>query len=153
MSVALRLYDQLTEAADDKTRARLIAEAFEAVEERYPHVRELATQSDLTEKALLLQKEIKETEAKLQKEIKETEAKLQKEIKETEAKLQKEIRAIDLRIAETEVRLQKEINNLAIEIRAVEVRMVQLSHRQTLWLIGAAGGLLGLSRLLDYLLL
>ena len=35
MSVALRLYEQLTEAADDKTRARLIAEAFEAVEERF----------------------------------------------------------------------------------------------------------------------
>ena len=40
MSVALRLYEQLTEAPDDKTRARLIAEAFEAVEERYPEIRD-----------------------------------------------------------------------------------------------------------------
>jgi len=32
MSAALQLYEQLTEAGDDKTRARLIAEAFDAKE-------------------------------------------------------------------------------------------------------------------------
>jgi hypothetical protein len=36
MSAALRLYEQLTEAKDDKTRARLIAEAFDELEARFP---------------------------------------------------------------------------------------------------------------------
>ncbi|WP_274607697.1 hypothetical protein [Thiohalocapsa halophila] len=35
MSAALQLYEQLTEAGDDKTRARLIAEAFDALEARF----------------------------------------------------------------------------------------------------------------------
>ena len=38
MAVALRLYEQLTAAQDDQTRARLIAEAFEEMENRYPQI-------------------------------------------------------------------------------------------------------------------
>jgi hypothetical protein len=40
MAVALRLYEQLTAAQDDKTRARLIAEAFEEMENRYPQIKD-----------------------------------------------------------------------------------------------------------------
>ena len=123
MSVALKLYEQLTEAPDDKTRARLIAEAFEAVEERYPEIRDLATQGHVRESELRLQKEIKEVEAKLRKEIAETKI----EIKEVEGRLQK-------------------------EIKEVEVRLVQAMHRQTLWIIGAVGGVMGLIRFIDHLM-
>jgi hypothetical protein len=45
MSAALKLYTQLTEATDDKTRARLIADAFDALEARFPQITDLATQS------------------------------------------------------------------------------------------------------------
>ena len=42
MGDALRLYEQLTEAGEDKTRKKLIAEAFEQFEERYPNLKEIA---------------------------------------------------------------------------------------------------------------
>jgi predicted RNA-binding protein with PIN domain len=69
MSAALRLYEQLTEATDDKTRARLIAEAFDALEARFPQISELATQGHVRESELRLQKEIKEVEGRLRKEL------------------------------------------------------------------------------------
>ncbi len=88
MSVsALHIYEQLTDAPDDKTRARIIAEAIGQLEDRYPQLREVATQPQLRETELRLQKEIKEVEAKLQKEIQQTRL----EIKEVEARLSKEI--------------------------------------------------------------
>ena len=145
MSVALRLYEQLSEAQDDKTRARLIAEAFAQLEDHYPPVKDLATQGQVRETELRLQKEIKEVEARLQKEIREVEAKLQKEIREVEAKLQKEIR-------EVEARLRLEIEKVRLEIREVEVRLAQAIHRQTLWVIGSVGAVIGLIRLLEWLL-
>lgn len=123
MSVALRLYEQLTEAGEDKTRARLIAEAFEQLEERYPNLKDVATQGQVRESELHLQKEIKEVDARLQKEIKEVEAKLLKEIKE-----------IDLRIKD------------------VEIRLTQAIHKQTLWVIGSVGAVVGGIRLLEWVL-
>lgn len=79
MSAALKLYTQLTEAPDDKTRARLIADAFDALEARFPQITDLAaTQSHVRESELRLQKEIKEVEARLLKEIKEIEVDLHK---------------------------------------------------------------------------
>jgi len=131
MSAALRLYEQLTEATDDKTRARLIAEAFDALETRFPQLSDLATQGH-----------VRESELRLQKEIKEVEAKLQKEIKEVEGKLRNEIEQIRLEIKEVEARLQK-------EIKALEVRLTQAIHRQTLWVVGAVGAVVGLIRMLE----
>ena len=119
MSVALRLYEQLTEAQDEKTKARLIAEAFEQLEDRYPHLKYVATQVQLRETELRLQKEIKEVEAALRKDIEQTRL----EIKEVEVKLQQ-----------------------------TEVRMVQAIHRQTFWVIGSVGTIIGFIRLLDWLL-
>jgi len=70
MSVsALHIYEQLTDAPDDKTPARIIAEAIGQLEDRYPQLREVATQPQLRETELRLQKEIKEVEARLSKEI------------------------------------------------------------------------------------
>lgn len=123
MSVALRLYEQLTEAGEDRTRARLIAEAFEELEERYPNLKDVATQGQVRESELRLQKEIKEVEARLKIEIKEVEGKL-----------------------------QKEIETVRLEIKEVEIRLSQAMHRQTLWIIGSVGTIIGLIRLLDWFL-
>jgi hypothetical protein len=142
MSGALRLYEQLTEAKDDKTRARLIAEAFDELEARFPQLQDLATQGHVRESELRLQKEIKESEGRLRKEIAEVEARLRKEIAEVEARLRKEI-------AEIEGRLRKEIEQLRVESKALEVRLTQAMHRQTVWIIGAVGAIVGLFRLLD----
>jgi hypothetical protein len=58
MSSSVALYEALSTAPDDRTRARVIAEAFERLEERYPHLPDLATQGHVRESELRLQKEI-----------------------------------------------------------------------------------------------
>ena len=130
MSAALRLYEQLTEAKDDKTRARLIAEAFDELETRFPQLADLATQGDVRESELRLQKEIE----LVRKEIKEVEGRLLKEIKELEG------------------RLLKEIAQIRVEAKALEVRLTQSIHRQTLWIVGSVGAIVGLVRVLDALI-
>ena len=82
ISAGLRLYEQLSEAPDEKTRARLIAEAFDELEARFPPLADLATRGHVRESELSLQREIKEVEGRLQKEIREVEGRLQKEIRE-----------------------------------------------------------------------
>ncbi len=141
MSAALDLYAKLTETSDDKERARLIADAFEALEARFPHLNDLATQGHVRESELRLQKEIKEVEARLQKEIKEVEARLQKEIKEVEARLQKEIKAVELKISQVEVRISE-----------VEVNLHKAMAAQTRWLLGGLAVLGAVFKLADLLI-
>jgi len=138
MSAALRLYEQLTEAKDDKTRARLIAEAFDELEDRFPQLADLATQGH-----------VRESELRLQKEIKEAEGRLRKEIVELEGRLRKEIEVVRKEIKEVEGRLLKEIEQVRLETKALEVRLTQSIHRQTMWIIGAVGAIVGLVCLLD----
>ena len=69
MSVALRVFEQLTDAGEDKERARVIADGFEQLEERYAPMRDAATQGQLRETELRLQKDIREVELTLSKEI------------------------------------------------------------------------------------
>ncbi|MGZ8249390.1 hypothetical protein [Methylomagnum sp.] len=83
---ALHIYEQLTEAPDERTKAKVIAEAFGQLEERYPHLKEIATQGHVRESELRLQKEIEGVRL---------------EIKEVELRLQKEIRTVEVKIAET----------------------------------------------------
>lgn len=142
MSVALRLYEQLTEAGEDKTRARVIADAFEQLEERYPHLKELATQGHVRESELRLLREIRETEGRLRLEIegvrlemKEVEGRLRLEIegvrleiKEVEGKLQREIR-------EVESRLQHEIGHVRLEIKAVDVKIAETKAELVRWVV------------------
>ena len=85
MSAALHLYEQLSEATDDKTRARLIAEAFDALETRFAQITDLSTQGQVRETELLLQKEVREVEGRLQQEIKRLDLK----ISEVEGRLKK----------------------------------------------------------------
>ena len=127
MSAALKLYEQLTEAKDDKTRARLIAEAFDQLEARFPQLSDLATQGH----------------------VRESELRLQKEIKELEGRLRMEVEQIRLEIKEAEGRLRKEVEQIRVEVKALEVRLTRAIHRQTLWVVGAVGTVVGLIRLLE----
>ena len=61
----VQLYEALASAPDDRARARVIAEAFERLEERYPHLPDLVTQGHLRESELRLQKEIAQVRADL----------------------------------------------------------------------------------------
>ncbi|WAR45747.1 hypothetical protein [Methylomonas rapida] len=164
MSVALRLYEQLTEAGEDKTRAKVIADAFEQLEERYPHLKEVATQGHMRESELRLLKEIREVEGKLQKEIenvrleiRHVEGRLQKEIenirleiRHVEGKLQKEIENVRLEIRETESRLQHEIGQVRLEVKAVEIKLAETKAELVRWVV--AVGLLQTTLIIGVLL-
>jgi hypothetical protein len=130
MSAALRLYEQLTEATDDKTRARLIAEAFDALEARFPQIGDLATQGH----------------------VRESELRLQKEIKEVEGRLQQEIKALDLKITEVEGRLRKELEQIRLETKQIEVNLLQTMNAQTRWLLGGLAVLGVVLKLADLIL-
>lgn len=51
-----------------------------------------------------------------------------------------------------ESRLQKEIQVVQREIKDVEMRLTQTIHRQTYWIIGSVGRIIGFIRLLDWFL-
>ena len=59
-SSVIELYDRIREAPDENVRARIIAEAFEQVERRYPAMTDLATNAALRESELRLLKEIEQ---------------------------------------------------------------------------------------------
>ena len=66
---SVALYEALTTAPDDRTRARLIAEAFERMEERDLHLPDLATQGHVRESELRLQREIEQVRSDLKLDI------------------------------------------------------------------------------------
>ncbi len=162
MSVALHLYQQLRDAPDDNSRAKAIADAFEQVEERYPNLKEVATQGQLRETELRLVQEIEQVRL----EIREVDANLRKdieqvrlEIRQIDANLRKDIEQVRLEIRQVDANLRKEIEQVRLEIKEVEVkllqsevRLTQAIHRQTYWIIGSVGTIIGFIRLLDWLL-
>lgn len=92
------LYDSLLTAQDERARARIIASAFERLEDRYPEIKDMATASG-----------VRETELRLQKEIEQIKADLSKEIEQVRADLSKEIEHVRLRIEEVRSDLGQEI--------------------------------------------
>ena len=140
MALALQLYEELTEAPDDKTRARLIANAFERMESRYPQIKDLATQSQARETELRLLHEIKDTEARLKLEIKEVEARLALEIKNVEARLALEIKDVEARltfeIKDVEARLTLEIEKVRKEFKGQEVKLAEARAELVRWVVG-----------------
>jgi SMC interacting uncharacterized protein involved in chromosome segregation len=152
MSAAFDLYTKLKHTSSDEERAEVIAQAFDALEARFPQLTDLATQGHVREGELRLQKEIKEVEARLQKDIKELEARLQKDIKavelqikEVESQLQKDIKGVELQIKEVDARLQERISQL-------EVSLHQALAAQTRWLIGGLAILGVVLKLADVLI-
>jgi hypothetical protein len=101
MSSSVALYEALTSAPDERARARVIAEAFERLEERYPHLPDLATQGHLRESELRLRKEIEQVRA---------------ELRESELRLKKEIEQVRAELRESELRLKKEIEQVRADL-------------------------------------
>ncbi|WP_052507513.1 hypothetical protein [Desulfonatronovibrio magnus] len=92
------LYESLVSAEDEKSRAKIIAGAFERLEERYPELKDLATAGGVRESELRLQKEIElvklrveEVRFELGREIEKARADLSKDIEQVRADLSKEI--------------------------------------------------------------
>ena len=126
MGLALRLYEQLTEATDERVRFRLIADAISELEDTWPRPGEVARTSDVRESELRLQKEIEV---------------VRKEAKEVELRLQQEIKQVEL-----------QVQQVRVDLKATEANLRDAIHRQTLWVVGAVGTVVGLVRLLDWLL-
>lgn len=82
MSSAVDLYEALATATDDRARARVIAEAFERLEERYPPLPDLVTQQHLRETELRLQREIEQVRADLSLQIEQLRGDVKTEIEQ-----------------------------------------------------------------------
>ncbi|MBK1700897.1 DUF1640 domain-containing protein [Thiococcus pfennigii] len=122
MNSSVALYEALTSAPDERARARVIAEAFERLEERYPHPPELATQGNVRESELRLQKEIEEVRAELKLDIEQVRGAL----RESELRLLKEIEQVRGEVARTKVDLLKWIVPLMFAQVAAIAALVKL---------------------------
>lgn len=91
MPSVIDLYERLATAGDDKTRARIIAEAFEALEERYPRLPETATRTYLSETKLRLIKEIEQLKADVKLEIEQLRTEMKVGIERVRADLRVEL--------------------------------------------------------------
>ena len=119
MGYAIKIYEAFREYGEEK--AKVIAEAFEELDKRYPQIRDMATKTDLSETELRLMKEIELT----RKEIKEIDLKLTREIKEVELRLTQQIEDTRKEIKEVELKLTREIENTRKEIKEVELKLTR----------------------------
>jgi len=111
MTSVVALYEALSTAPDERSRARVIAEAFENLEDRYPHLPDLATQGHVREAELRLQKEIEQIRA---------------DMRATELRLQKEIEQVCGEVARTKIDLLKWLVPLMLAQVAAIVALVKL---------------------------
>jgi len=91
MNSSVALYEALTSAPDERTRARLIAEAFERLDERYPHLPDLVTQGHLRESELRLKREIEQLRGDLTREIEQLRGDVSRDIEQLRGDVCKEI--------------------------------------------------------------
>ncbi len=110
----VNLYDSLINAPDDRTRARIIASAFEDLEERYPALRDLATASGLRETELRLQKEIAQVRADLSIQIEQ----VRKETQQVRADLSIQIEQVRKETQQVRADLTRDIHNTKTELQA-----------------------------------
>jgi len=125
MPSSVALYEALTSAPDERARARVIAEAFERLEERYPHLPDLATQAHLRETELRLHKEIEQIRADLKADIEQVRAELKADIEQVRAELKADIEQVRAELRETELRIRKEIEVVRREIVQVKVDLLK----------------------------
>jgi len=130
VGLAFKLYDQINEAPDDRTRFRLLVDAIRELEEAWPRPGEIARAGD----------------------VRESELRLQKQIREVELGLQKEIEIVRKETKDIELRLQREIAQVRVDLRQTEANLRTAMHRQTLWIIGAIGAVATIVSIADPLL-
>ncbi|MBK8639404.1 MAG: DUF1640 domain-containing protein [Chromatiaceae bacterium] len=117
MGTVVELYEALASAPDERARARLIAEAFERLEERYPHLPDLVTQQDLRETELRLLKEIEQLRGEVKTDIEQLRGEVKTEIEQLRGEVKTDIEQLRGDIREVELRLQKEIEQLRGEVK------------------------------------
>ena len=123
MGYALKIYEAFREYGEEK--ARVLAEAFEELEKRYPQILDMATKRDLSETELKLIKEIEQVRLEVEE--------VRKEIKEVELKLTKEVEQVRLEVEE----VRKEIKEVELKLTK-EIEQVRFSTIK--WIAGLIGG-------------
>ncbi len=95
------LYEALSQAPDERARAKIIAETLQRIEEQYPHLPDVATQGHVRESELRLQKEIEDVRhqteqvrADLEKQIEQVRAELKTDIESVRAELKTDIERV-----------------------------------------------------------
>ena len=91
MTSSVALHEALTSATDDRARARVIAEAFERLEERYPHLPDLATRQHLRETELRLLKEIEQLRGEVKTEIEQLRGEVKTDIEQLRGEVRTQI--------------------------------------------------------------
>ncbi len=138
-SFIIDLYDSLVTATDERSRARIIASAFERLEDRYPELRDLATASGVRESELRLQKEIEQVRERIEQvrselriEIEKVRADLGRDIEKVRADLGIDIEKLRTELTatihETKTELQHTIQkgNMTVLRWMVSLMMVQI---------------------------
>ncbi len=113
------VYERLFSAPDDKTRARIIATAFERLEDRYPELKDLATATGVRETELRLLKEIEQIRQETQHiraDLHKFAQQIQANMHAMEQQIRKDIEQIRADMHQTELRLQKEIAEVNLKI-------------------------------------
>ncbi len=130
---AIELYEKLSSAPDDKTRARIIAEAFEALEERYPHLADVATTRNLRETELRLLKEIEQIRADLTVEIEKNRTEIEKIRADLTAEVEKNRTEIEKIRADLTAEIEKVRADLTAEIEKnrTEIEKIRADLRET----------------------
>ena len=139
----VQLYEALATAPDERARARVIAEAFEQLEERYPHLPDLVTQGHLRESELRLQKEIlqvradlSETELRLQKEIAQIRADLTVQIEQLRGEVKTEIEQLRGEVKTGIEQLRGEVKTEIEQLRGEVKTAIERSRNSLLlWLV------------------
>ncbi len=141
MGYALKIYEAFREYGEEK--ARVLAEAFEELEKRYPQILDMATKRDLSETELRPIKEIENT----RKEIKEIELKLTERIEQVRLEVEevrKEIKEVELRLSKEIEQVRLEIEEVRKEVKEVELKLTkeieQVRFSTIKWIAGLIGG-------------
>jgi len=91
MGTVVELYEALASAPDERARARVIAEAFERLEERYPHLPDLATRQHLRETELRLLKEIEQLRGEVKTDIEQLRGEVRTQIEQLRGEVRTQI--------------------------------------------------------------
>ena len=111
MGSVVALYEALASAQDERARARVIAEAFEQIDARYPHLPDLVTQHHLRESELRLQKEIEQVRADLTLEIEKVRTDLTLQIEQLRGEVKTEIEQLR---GEVKTEIERSRNSLLL---------------------------------------
>ena len=143
MGSVVELYEALASAPDERARARLIAAAFERLEERYPHLPDLVTHQQVREGELRLQKEIEQVRADLSVQIEKLRGEIKTEIEQLRGEVKTEIEQlrgeVKTEIEQFRGEVKKDIEQLRGDMRAMELRLQKEIERSRnsllMWLI------------------